>query len=96
MTAFRAIVVTLLFSSFGVLFWLTQNYQKACPTAPDEQAGAVYPLDEHGRIVYLTLAEHQKLVVDERCLFALCLCVGAIEVRDMLRRRARRNSMRIS
>jgi hypothetical protein len=68
------------------LFWLTTSYQKICPTAPDEQAGAIYPLDEHGRFVYLTLAQHRNVVAAEAYLIALAFCAACLGVVEMRRR----------
>jgi hypothetical protein len=69
------------FCSLGLFFWLTTHYQKTCPTKPDERTGTVYPLDEHGRVVYLTLSEHRTVVAGEAGGIALGLCIGFIEIR---------------
>ena len=88
MAAFRAIATTMLLLSLGLLFWLDLHYQKIRPTTPNEQGGAVYPLDDHGRVVYLTLGEHRRFVAVEACFIALWLCGGAIEIwRRWVRRR---------
>jgi len=45
-------------SSTALLFWLTHNYQRTCPASPDEGRGIIFPLNEHGSIVYLDSAQH--------------------------------------
>jgi hypothetical protein len=86
----RVAAVTLLFSSLGLFFWATTHYQETCPTTPDEQSGAVYPLDEHGRFVYLTLSEHRTVVAAQTFYIAMWLCAGAVEIRHgWLRRKER-------
>jgi hypothetical protein len=72
----------MLFSSFGLLFWLTMRYQRMCPTTPDELTGAIYPLDEHGRFVYLTLAQHRNVAAAQTFLVAMLLCAGVVEIRN--------------
>ena len=89
---FRAIIVTMLFSSAGLLFWLTASYQKTCPATPNEQAGAIYPLDERGRFAYLTLAQHRNVVAAEACFITLWICTGIVEIRNGWLRRARKRS----
>ena len=86
--ALRVVVIAMLCLSLAVLSWLTANYQNICPKTPNEQAGAVYPLDVRGRVVYLTLAEHRKFFASEACFIALWLCMGAVEIRRRWLRRA--------
>ena len=86
----RAVLATMLFSSLGLFFWLTTNYQKRCPTTPNEQAGAIYPLDEHGRFVYLTLAQHRKVAAAEAWGITLGICCGTVEIRDRWLRYAKK------
>ena len=85
----RAVVITMAFCSLGLLFWLTTNYQNTRPTTPNELVGAVYPLDEHGRFVYLTAAEHQKIIASQACCYALLACYIAVEIRYRRQRRAK-------
>jgi len=89
---FRTVVIALFFSSLGLFFWVTTHYQKTCPTTPDEQTGAVYPLDEHGRFVYLTLPEHRTVVASETFYIAMWLCAGVVEIRHLWLRRKERTA----
>jgi hypothetical protein len=86
----RVVVVTMLFSSLGLFFWLTANYQRMCPTTPNEQAGAIYPLDEHGRFVYLTSSQHRNVAAAEAYFIVSWFCAGAVEIRNGWLRRARK------
>src|ERR1700722_9146184 len=53
---------------------LTYRYEKICPDEPNEQAGTISPLNEHGSIVYLTLAQHRNIVAGEAYLIGSVLC----------------------
>src|SRR5271168_1868573 len=57
----EAITGMMWLSSLGLFFWLTRYYFGICPTEPDNQIGVIYPLNEHGRVVYLSLAQHRNL-----------------------------------
>jgi len=85
---FRAVLITLLLSSLASLTWLTGSYQKICPPMPNEQVGAIYPLDERGRFVYLTVAQHRNMVAAQALFIALWLCTVVVEVRNGWQRRA--------
>lgn len=60
---FRVVLLALLFCSLGILFWLNSRYYNKCPTTRNERVGAIYPLDNNGRFVYLTLAQHRSLLL---------------------------------
>ena len=47
--------------SGGILFWMNGHYFNTCPKAPDIASGHIFPLDNRGTFVYLTLAEHNKI-----------------------------------
>ena len=85
----RAIVITMALSAIGLVTWLTRTYQNTCPTEPNEQAGAVFPLDDHGRIVYLTLAEHKRVIAGETCFITLWISVLVVEIMHRRQLRAR-------
>jgi hypothetical protein len=55
----RLIVAGILWSSLGLTFHLFDHYQRTCPK--DEQDGFIYPLNNHGSVVYLNLAEHRTM-----------------------------------
>jgi hypothetical protein len=82
----------MLFSSLGLLFWVTTRYQRICPTTPNEQVGAIYPLDEHGRFVYLTSGQHRNVAAVEAYLIVSWLCAAVVETRNVLLRRAKKLS----
>jgi len=48
-------------SSIGLASSLFNSYHRTCPKEVDEQDGFIYPLNNHGSIVYLNLAEHRKM-----------------------------------
>jgi len=48
-----------------VLPSLVDHYGKICPTKPDEQAGFIYSLNDHGTALYLTLSQHREIVALE-------------------------------
>jgi hypothetical protein len=83
----------MLFSSAGLLSYLTAHYQKICPPEPDEHAGAIYSLDERGKFVYLTLAQHRKVVGSQAFFIAWWFCAGVVEVRNGWLRRAKRRNI---
>jgi hypothetical protein len=78
-TVFRVIAITMLYLSAVPAFWLDMHYQHTCPTTPNEQSGAVYPLDDHGRVVYLTLAEHRKFEAALTYFIGMWLCGVALQ-----------------
>jgi hypothetical protein len=59
---------------------LTYHYEKICPSEPDERAGAIYPLNEHGSIVYLTLDQHWKILAGQIYLIGSVFCFLAVGV----------------
>jgi hypothetical protein len=61
----RVLLGLLILPDITLLPWLSAHYQKICPTTPDEQAGIIYPLNQHGSIVYLTLAQHRKILAGD-------------------------------
>jgi hypothetical protein len=44
-----------------LIFYKYQSFSRTRPTAPDEGAGQVVPLNNHGHIVYLTHQEKMNL-----------------------------------
>jgi hypothetical protein len=46
-----------------VLPWLVNHYEKTRPKEAAEQSGNIYPLNDHGRVVYLTRAEQNWIWV---------------------------------
>jgi hypothetical protein len=63
-----------------MLFWLSYHYEKICPQAPDYDRGIIYPLDEHGTILYLTLAQDRKIFGLELYLFVSVPCFMALGI----------------
>jgi hypothetical protein len=57
----RLIVAGILLSSIGLTSHLFDHYQRTCPKELDEQDGFIYPLNNHGSVVYLNLAEHRTM-----------------------------------
>jgi len=57
----RLIVGGILWSSLGLTFHLFDHYQRTCPKEINEQDGFIYPLNNHGSVVYLNLAEHRTM-----------------------------------
>ena len=55
-------------SALGLNSWLFDHYEKKCPHEADEQDGFIYPLNKHGSIVYLNLAEYRTMQVVWGCL----------------------------
>jgi hypothetical protein len=55
------ILAGLVLSSIGLTSYLFDHYQRTCPKEADEQDGFIYPLNSHGSIVYLSLAEHHRI-----------------------------------
>ncbi|MFZ0782007.1 MAG: hypothetical protein WAM86_12755 [Candidatus Sulfotelmatobacter sp.] len=48
----------LFFLSLFFNFWLWQFFAQTRPTAPDPANGRIYSIDNHGRVVYLTMIEY--------------------------------------
>jgi hypothetical protein len=67
-------------------FWLTHHYQRLCPTQLDQDSGKIYPLNEHGRVVYLTLAEHHKIQAATLVFAVVWICGFAIGLREIYAR----------
>ena len=88
----RVIVGLLILPPAPILFWLTDHYAKMCPLEPDEQVGAVYRLNDHGSIVYLTLAQHRKMVAGQAYLVGAILCFVAVEIWSSRQSRANKVS----
>jgi hypothetical protein len=59
---------------------LYDHYEKICPVRQDDAAGAIFPLNDHGSIVYLTLSQHQNIMAGEAYLFGSFVCCVAIAV----------------
>jgi hypothetical protein len=55
------ILAVSVWSALGLNSWLTDHYEKKCPQETDIQAGFIYPLNKHGSIVYLNLAEYRTM-----------------------------------
>jgi hypothetical protein len=51
----------LLLSSGVLTSCLFDHYQRTCPQEVDEQGGFIYPLSNHGSIVYLNVAEYRTM-----------------------------------
>jgi hypothetical protein len=49
---------TLFFLSLFFNLWLWQFFGQTRPTSPDPLHGRIYRIDDHGRVVYLNLAEY--------------------------------------
>lgn len=69
--AVEKVVYGLMILSFGILFSLNSHYVSSCPSNPDVENGQIYPLDNHGKIVYLTEAEDKKMLVARDSLFVI-------------------------
>ncbi len=64
--AFVPVILTvMILSSFGPAILLSRHYERICPRVPDERIGAIYSLDERGRIVYLTLEQHRVMLATD-------------------------------
>jgi hypothetical protein len=62
------------------LLWVSHRYGKICPLQPGEQAGAVYPLNLHGTVVYLTLAQHHMMLAGQAYLIGSLTCFVALVI----------------
>jgi hypothetical protein len=63
------LIMTMGLSSVGLGSLLTDHYEKICSQEIDEQNGYIYPLNEHGSVVYLNLTEHRTMQAVWICLF---------------------------
>jgi hypothetical protein len=80
-TLFVRVILGLLILPSVILYpWLTDHYQKICPKKPDEERGSIYPLNEHGSIVYLTLEQHRKILAGTACLVGSWVCFLAVGI----------------
>jgi hypothetical protein len=59
---------------------LYDHYEKICPVRQDDAAGAIFPLNEHGSIVYLTLSQHKNIVAGEAYAIGTWVCAVAVGV----------------
>jgi hypothetical protein len=62
------------------LGWLTYHYGKICPLEPDEHAGAVYALNLHGTVVYITSAQQHMMLAGQVYLIGSLLCFVALVI----------------
>lgn len=65
----------------GVLS-LSVCFVRTCPAAPDPPSGHIYPLDNHGHVVYLTLWQHrwfEGLLAFAFASVATLVCKGLVE-----------------
>ena len=53
----KVVVVFLMMSWAVTLFGLYEYYLKTCPRVADQESGHIYPLNNHGYVVYLTFRE---------------------------------------
>ena len=74
----RVILGLLILPNVTLLPWLTNHYQKNCPKKLDEERGVIYPLNEHGSIVYLTLEQHRKMLAGNAYLVGSVFCFFAV------------------
>jgi hypothetical protein len=74
----RVILGLLILPNVTLLPWLTSHYQKICPKKLDEERGVIYPLNEHGSIVYLTLEQHRKMLAGNAYLVGSVFCFFAV------------------
>ncbi|HEX8817129.1 MAG TPA: hypothetical protein VF753_16650 [Terriglobales bacterium] len=63
--------------SLAILVWLSAHYFSICPRVPDLQTGHVFPLDNHGAIVYLTKSENFKMLAAKGLFLATWLAFVA-------------------
>jgi hypothetical protein len=47
--------------SFVLFFWLDSHYRSTCPATPDLVTGHTIPYSEHGKLIFMTPAEHRNL-----------------------------------
>jgi hypothetical protein len=59
MFAGRVIVIVGMIAFFGSLA-LSMRYQKTLPTESDPDEGRIYPMDDHGHIVFLNTDENRQ------------------------------------
>lgn len=82
-TGFVMITVML---SMVCLFW---HYAETRPIAAQQQVGRVYPLNIHGRVVYLTRPEHIGVDLLEAtavvCIALFSLCILILKHRETAR-----------
>lgn len=85
----RVTLAVMLLPDVTLLPWLTYHYEKICPIDRDERVGAVYPLNEHGNVVYLTLGQHRQILAGQTYLIGSVLCSFAIGIWTSLKPRAK-------
>jgi hypothetical protein len=88
----RIVVAALILTAVGTFMWLSNHYQEICPTVMNQQDGNIYSLNEHGRIVYLTLEEHLKLQAAETYFTGAVLCFFALMAWEFWKRHAENES----
>jgi hypothetical protein len=79
-TLMLAIVFAIPLSSVGLASLLTDHYEKICPQEIDEQDGFIYPLNQHGSVVYLNLTEYRTMQAVWTCGFGSVLGVFAFVI----------------
>ena len=78
--AVEKILFGLAFLAFAILFSLNSHYLSSCPANPSVQRGQIYPLDNHGKIVYLTKTENNKILFAEDSFFGILLLGAGLHV----------------
>lgn len=77
MQALRKTLAVVGWLAFTSLFGLYAHYLRICPEDADPPSGHVFPFDNRGHIIYLTLEQHR--LFDRILVFAFaCLAVSAI------------------
>jgi hypothetical protein len=66
----------LLILSLAFLIGLNHYYQITRSPVADSQAGRIYPLNDHGKIVYLTKTEDAWIFAAEALFFGTWLCAA--------------------
>ena len=67
-------------------FWRVSYYSGNYPSQPNQQAGRVYPLNNHGYITYLTYQEHrQREILFDAEMYAFTVCSALVLLKKKLR-----------
>ncbi len=78
--------VALLFNLIGASIWY--QYADSRPRVASLQDGRIYPLNTHGRVVYLTKEEQSRLYFVERMAVGCLVCFGFTIYLEMKRRKS--------
>jgi hypothetical protein len=87
MTVFKWVLFAMMATPMAILVSLNSHYLSVCPKVPDLQTGQIYPLDNHGTIVYLTEAENTKMLIAKDSLIGVALlAIGITTANAVLKR----------